>query len=137
MISNSTAWGKSISIISFSLIICCCSSFAKKKKPYLAEPSKRDTETILGIQIYLDENNLGSKIDGQMGQFTRKAVAHYNFSKGISYDNYYEVIQSSKANITEPFTTYTIEDKDFTYIGEVPWSLKSNQKLSICIIAQF
>ena len=130
MISNSTAWGKSISIISFSLIICCCSSFAKKKKPYQPEPSKRDTETILGIQIYLDENNFGpGKIDGQMGQFTRKAVAHYNFSKGITYDNYYEVIQSSKANITELFTTYTIEDKDFTYVGEVSLEPEEQSKI--------
>ena len=130
MISNSTAWGKSISIISFSLIICCCSSFAKKKKPYQPEPSKRDTETILGIQIYLDENNFGpGKIDGQMGQFTRKAVAHYNFSKGISYDNYYEVIQGSKTNITELFTTYTIEDKDFTYVGEVSLEPEEQSKI--------
>ena len=36
-----------------------------------------------------------------MGQFTRKAVAHYNYSKGIDYNNYYKAINSlSKASNT-------------------------------------
>lgn len=94
--------------------------FSKKKTGYLAEPLKKDTETILRIQIFLDEKMFGpGKIDGQMGQFTRKAVAHYNFGHNLKYDNYYKVINESKAAINELFTSYTIKEEDFNFVGEV------------------
>jgi len=86
----------------------------------LPEPSKKDTEIILRIQIFLDGKMFGpGKIDGQMGQFTRKAVAHYNFGYDLKYDNYYKVINESNAAIDELFTTYTIKEKDFNFVGEV------------------
>ena len=94
--------------------------FSKKAIGYLPEPSKKDTETILRIQIFLDEKMFGpGKIDGQMGQFTRKAVAHYNFGYNLKYDNYYKVINQSNAVIDKLFTTYTIKEEDFNFVGEV------------------
>ncbi|MDG1854134.1 MAG: L,D-transpeptidase [Verrucomicrobiales bacterium] len=94
--------------------------FSKKKIGYLPEPSKKNTEIILRIQIFLDGKMFGpGKIDGQMGQFTRKAVAHYNFGYDLKYDNYYKVINESNAAIDELFTTYTIKEKDFNFVGEV------------------
>ena len=65
----------------------------------MPEPEKGDTETILRLQIHLDESNFGpGKLDGAIGQFTRKAVAHYNFQHGLAHDNYYKVITDSKAH---------------------------------------
>ena len=88
---------KSLLII-FGIIYLAPNGFSKKAIGYLPEPSKKDTETILRIQIFLDEKMFGpGKIDGQMGQFTRKAVAHYNFGYNLKYDNYYKVINESNA----------------------------------------
>ncbi len=42
-------------------------------------PDKADIESITRVQIFLDENRFGpGKIDGRLGQFTEKALAHYN-----------------------------------------------------------
>lgn len=110
---------KSLLII-FGIIYLAPTGFGKKAIGYLPEPSKKDTETILRIQIFLDEKMFGpGKIDGQMGQFTRKAVAHYNFGYDLKYDNYYKVINESNAVIDELFTTYTIKEEDFNFVGEV------------------
>ena len=94
--------------------------FSKKKIGHLPEPSKKDTETILRIQIFLDEKMYGpGKIDGRMGQFTRNAVAHYNFGYDLQYDNYYKVINESNAVVDQLFTTYTIKEEDYKFVGEV------------------
>ena len=94
--------------------------FSKKAIGYLPEPSKKNAETILRIQIFLDGKMFGpGKIDGRMGQFTRKAVAHYNFGYDLKYDNYYKVINESNAVIDELFTTYTIKEEDLNFVGEV------------------
>ena len=94
--------------------------FSKKKIGHLPEPSKKDTETILRIQIFLDGKMYGpGKIDGRMGQFTRKAVAHYNFGYDLQYDNYYKVINESNAAVDQLFTTYTIKEEDYKFVGEV------------------
>ncbi|MBT7981501.1 MAG: L,D-transpeptidase family protein [Akkermansiaceae bacterium] len=110
---------KSLLII-LGIIYLAPHGFSKKKIGYLPEPSKKNTEIILRIQIFLDGKMFGpGKIDGQMGQFTRKAVAHYNFGYDLKYDNYYKVINESNAAIDELFTTYTIKEKDFNFVGEV------------------
>jgi len=94
--------------------------FSKNKIGYLSEPSKKNAETILRIQIFLDGKMFGpGKIDGRMGQFTRKAVAHYNFGYDLKYDNYYKVINESNATIEELFTTYAIKEEDLNFVGEV------------------
>ena len=116
MLTNPTFRG----IISLVLISFSTLGYAKKKEFYLEAPSKKDTETILRLQIFLDESNFGpGKIDGQMGQFTRKAVAHYNYSKGIEYNNYYKVINESENQIKDLYATYAIKEQDLTYIGEL------------------
>ncbi|MAB60899.1 MAG: murein L,D-transpeptidase [Verrucomicrobiales bacterium] len=126
MITNPTIRGLiSLALISFSTL-----GYAKKKEFYLAEPSKKDTETILRLQIFLDESNFGpGKIDGQMGQFTKKAVAHYNYSKGIDYNNYYKVINESKNQIKDLYVTYSIKEQDLTYIGEVSLEPEEQSKI--------
>jgi len=126
LITNPTIRG----IISLALISFSTLGYAKKKEVYLAEPSKKDTETILRLQIFLDESNFGpGKIDGRMGQFTKKAVAHYNYSKGIDYNNYYKVINESKNQIKDLYVTYSIKEQDLTYIGEVSLEPEEQSKI--------
>lgn len=110
---------KSLLII-FGIIYLAPNGFSKKAIGYLPEPSKKNAETILRIQIFLDGKMFGpGKIDGRMGQFTRKAVAHYNFGYDLKYDNYYKVINESNATIEELFTTYAIKEEDLNFVGEV------------------
>jgi lipoprotein-anchoring transpeptidase ErfK/SrfK len=126
LITNPTIRG----IISLALISFSTLGYAKKKEVYLAEPSKKDTETILRLQIFLDESNFGpGKIDGRMGQFTKKAVAHYNYSKGIDYNNYYKVINESKNQIKDLYVTYSIKEQDLTFIGEVSLEPEEQSKI--------
>lgn len=126
MITNPTIRG----IISLALIIFSTLGYAKKKEFYLDEPSKKDTETILRLQIFLDESNFGpGKIDGEMGQFTRKAVAHYNYSKGIDYNNYYKAINESENQIKDLYVTYSIKEQDLTYIGELSLEPEEQSKI--------
>ena len=59
-----------------------------KKWRHVAEPATEEINTIVRAQIFLDENNFGpGKIDGQLGQFTRIALAHYNHVHGLAPDN--------------------------------------------------
>ena len=126
MITNPTIRG----VISLALIIFSTVGYAKKKEFYLEEPSKKDTETILRLQIFLDESNFGpGKIDGEMGQFTRKAVAHYNYSKGIDYNNYYKAINESENQIKDLYVTYSIKEQDLTYIGELSLEPEEQSKI--------
>ena len=126
MITNPTIRG----VISLALIIFSTLGYAKKKDFYLDEPSKKDTETILRLQIFLDESNFGpGKIDGEMGQFTRKAVAHYNYSKGIDYNNYYKAINESENQIKDLYVTYSIKEQDLTYIGELSLEPEEQSKI--------
>jgi len=57
----------------------------KPKTPAFApEPAPDEVDTIVRVQIYLDGQLFGpGKIDGSLGQFTRKAIAHYNTRRGI------------------------------------------------------
>ena len=126
MITNPTIRG----VISLALIIFSTLGYAKKKEFYLDEPSKKDTETILRLQIFLDESNFGpGKIDGEMGQFTRKAVAHYNYSEGIDYNNYYKAINESENQIKDLYVTYSIKKQDLTFIGELSLEPEEQSKI--------
>jgi len=126
LITNPTIRG----VISLALIIFSTLGYAKKKEFYLDEPSKKDTETILRLQIFLDESNFGpGKIDGEMGQFTRKAVAHYNYSEGIDYNNYYKAINESENQIKDLYVTYSIKEQDLTYIGELSLEPEEQSKI--------
>ena len=112
---------KSLLII-FGIIYLAPNGFSKKAIGYLPEPSKKDTETILRIQIFLDEKMFGpGKIDGQMGQFTRKAVAHYNVLFGLKYNNFSRVLSESRALIKQNYTTYTVSEGDFKFVGNIPF----------------
>ena len=91
-----------------------------KKKPTPA-PKKNDQATITRVQIFLDENMFGpGKIDGRLGQFTTKALAHYNYSIGENAKDWGPVIKKSKEAVKTPFTNYTVREEDFEFIGDLP-----------------
>jgi len=95
---------------------------SKDKRKFVSEPGKSETETIIRLQIFLDEQAFGpGKIDGMMGQFTRKAVAHYNFLSGLEYNNFSKAISESITSIKENYTTYTVSEENFKFVADVPF----------------
>ena len=94
-----------------------------KKKP-LPAPAEDDLATITRVQIFLDEKQFGpGKIDGRLGQFTEKALAHYNYSIGKDADDWGPALRHSRKAITTVFTNYTIKEEDFGFIGELPFDI--------------
>ncbi len=101
-----------------------------KTRKFLPEPDKAETETIIRLQILLDGKQFGpGKIDGAIGQFTRKAVAHYNVLFGLEHDNYYQVITQSEAEVAELYTTYTVTEGDFKFIANIPYKPAEQEKV--------
>ena len=88
----------------------------KKSTPAL---DKDDTLNITRVQIFLDENFFGpGKIDGRLGQFTTKALAHYNYSIGVDPKDWGPVLKKAKKAIEIPYTNYLVKDDDFGFIGD-------------------
>ena len=96
----------------------------------MAEPEKGKTEIIVRLQIYLDEQMFGpGKIDGAIGQFTRKAVAHYNYLHSLEYDNYHRVIVESEKKVKKLYTEYTFKEGDFGFIAPIPFKPAEQAKV--------
>jgi lipoprotein-anchoring transpeptidase ErfK/SrfK len=90
-----------------------------KEIPFAPEPLKTDTQTITRVQIYLDSQLFSpGKIDGGLGEFTRKAVTIYNVQRGIvpPKDNWGPVIAHSASAIDPVFIAYSIQARDFEFI---------------------
>ncbi|MEM7147319.1 MAG: L,D-transpeptidase [Verrucomicrobiota bacterium] len=90
-----------------------------KPIPFAPEPLKSDTPTITRVQIYLDSQLLGpGKIDGGLGEFTRKAVTLYNVQRGITppRDNWGPILAHSADAVPYPFAPYVIESRNFDFI---------------------
>jgi len=99
------------------------------KKRETPEPDKDDLATITRLQIFLDENNFGpGKIDGQLGEFTSKALAHYNYSIGEGAKDWGPALKKSKKAVTTPFTNYTLKEEDFGFIGALPFKIPEQAK---------
>ena len=85
------------------------------------------------LQIFLDNANFGpGKIDGQQGEFTKKALALYRQSKDLpaSAPEKSNAKPNPKApadtsgldlsSIEPVFTTYTVTEADVSNVGELP-----------------
>ena len=80
-------------------------------------PDKSEVETIVRVQIYLDEHQHGpGYIDGRIGEFGKKAASVYNQIRGIPVGNWYSLIEAATKSITEPYTTYTIQEGDVQFL---------------------
>ncbi len=104
------------------------SGFAGLFQRTAAEP--QDTETIVLVQIYLDELLLGpGKIDGKMGQFTKIAARHYNQRWRQDPANWYKLLREAKRNVDGSYTSYTVRQRDFGYVGSLPTDPAEQEKL--------
>lgn len=84
---------------------------------YAPIPDKADIETIIRIQIYLDENRHGpGYLDGRLGEFGKKAASVYNQIRGIPIGNWYSLIEASSKAVPNPYTTYTIQESDLKFV---------------------
>ncbi len=105
---------------------------ADKQGNYAPIPdNKTDTDTIVRIQIHLDQNNHGpGYIDGKLGEFGKKAASVYNQVRGIPVGNWYPLIKASAKTVPQPYTTYKITAGDFRFvIPVVPSKPKDQVKL--------
>ena len=86
--------------------------------PMVALPNY-DMETSTRLQIFLDNNNFGpGKIDGEMGEFFRKALLAYKAANGLPMTGAVDPVML--AEVPEVFTTYTIRPEDEKLVGNTP-----------------
>jgi Uncharacterized protein conserved in bacteria len=100
---------------------------AEGGKPLIALPNF-DEVTATRLQIFLDNNDFGpGKIDGQMGEFFRKALVHYKRSHRMRETGV--VDQWLLDQVPEPFTTYTIPPEAENFIG--PTATKPSEQAKL------
>lgn len=128
MIFVPSKWSRLLAV-ALTTVVCLSSAIPSadanllKKKPKPA-PDKDDTANITRVQIFLDENNFGpGKIDGRLGQFTTKALAHYNYSIDVDPKDWGPVLKKANEAVKTPYTNYTIKDDDFGFIGDLPFKI--------------
>lgn len=116
------------------LLSVCLTGFAAGAAS--KKPSHKQMEENTRLQIFLDNANFGpGKIDGQQGEFTRKAVALFKQSKGQTNS----VRQKTKPAIdttgldfrsVEPvFISYTVTADDVANVGELPSGPEAQSKV--------
>ncbi len=75
-----------------------------------------DEETSTRLQIFLDNHNFGpGKIDGQMGEFFRKALLAYKRANGMPTSG--AVDAALLAEVPAPFTTWVIPPEAENFVG--------------------
>lgn len=104
-----------------------------------AKPTKTDPKQIeeyTRLQIFLDNANFGpGKIDGHQGEFTRKAVALFKQSKGLTDatpPNPKAPIDTTGLDLSsvEPvFMSYTVTADDLANVGELPSGPEAQSKV--------
>jgi lipoprotein-anchoring transpeptidase ErfK/SrfK len=130
-----------IALLSLSLV---ASASAEKPKllPLMSAPPKAekvapeavvalpnyDEVTATRLQIFLDNNDFGpGKIDGQMGEFFRKALLAYKRAHLMPLRG--TVDQWLLDQVPEPFTTFTIPPEAENFVGPVSSKPSEQAKL--------
>ena len=87
--------------------------------PITPEPAKGDTDAHVRVQIFLDERRFGpGKIDGQIGEFTRKAALAYNEVNGIEpLEDWGPLLEAAEKSVPEIYATYTVRKEDLRYVS--------------------
>jgi lipoprotein-anchoring transpeptidase ErfK/SrfK len=95
--------------------------------PMVALPNYNE-ETSVRLQIFLDNHNFGpGKIDGQMGEFFRKALLAYKRANGMPTNG--SVDQSLLAEVPDAYTTWVIPPEADNFIGETSSKPSEQAKL--------
>lgn len=101
-----------------------------------AEPTQKvlvalppyDELTATRLQIFLDNNDFGpGKIDGQMGEFFRKALVYYKRSHRMRETGV--VDQWLLDQVPEPYTGYTIPPEALNFVG--PTATKPSEQAKL------
>ena len=92
--------------------------------------SQHDVTTQL--QIFLDQQLFGpGKIDGRPGEFVTKALNRYQRAHGLPETG--KLDENIPLDSVFPvYTTYTIEERDLKFVGEVPRSQRNRQRRNTC-----
>jgi len=128
-------------LVFLSIVFVFCSGFfggLTSKYRSLSVPAENDLETILRVQIFLDNNNFGpGRVDGQLGQFTHQAVALYNSGyqhadgSAVNPRNWFYVIRDSKQHVPSLYATYTIGEGDRKKLNkDLPYEPEEQEKFS-------
>ena len=84
---------------------------------YAPQPDETEVDTIVRVQIYLDEHLHGpGYIDGRIGEFGKKAASVYNQIRGIPVGNWHDLIETATKAVPNPYTTYTVQEGDLKFI---------------------
>jgi lipoprotein-anchoring transpeptidase ErfK/SrfK len=87
-----------------------------------------DEETATRLQIFLDNVDFGpGKIDGQMGEFFRKALISFKHAHALPKTGAVDQWMLDQVPVT--FTTYTIKGDDLAFVGELPADHAEQAKL--------
>jgi lipoprotein-anchoring transpeptidase ErfK/SrfK len=84
-----------------------------------------DKETILRVQIYLDQALFGpGKIDGALGEFSYKAVVNWNYAHGYRDAALYDwapVIREAEACVPVPLASHKVREELYDFVNpELP-----------------
>ena len=90
-----------------------------------------DQETITRLQIFLDEHSFGpGKIDGRWGEFIGKALKRFQAASGRQPSGQIDpALQQELEKISTVYTTYTVTEPDFHWVGKVPAKPAEKAKL--------
>ena len=95
------------------------SSFAAEGKDNIGHHVPTDKDTALRVQIFLDQEMFApGKIDGDLGEFSYKAVVNWNYAHGKSdlYD-WEAVVKNAKSKVPVAQASYTIRAELQAYIN--------------------
>lgn len=99
----------------------------KGPKVMVALPNYNE-EQVTKLQIFLDNNDFGpGKIDGQMGEFFRKALLHYKKAHGMPENG--AVDSWLLDQVPETFTNWTIPPEAMNFVGPVSNKPAEQEKL--------
>jgi lipoprotein-anchoring transpeptidase ErfK/SrfK len=90
-----------------------------------------DQETITRLQIFLDEHSFGpGKIDGRWGDFIGKTLKRFQAANGRPSSGQIDpALQQDLERISPVYTTYTLTEPDFHWVGKVPANPADKAKL--------
>ncbi len=101
-----------------ALLLASPSAWAVIPDPLPADPEP--VEDILRLQIFLDTQLFGpGKVDGRPGEFTTKALKHYQHAQGLP-ETELAVHTLDLGSVPEVYTTYTIRPEDLKFVGDLP-----------------
>jgi lipoprotein-anchoring transpeptidase ErfK/SrfK len=122
--------------IDFHSVFACALLMAIAAPAASPKPNREQIEQNTRLQIFLDNANFGpGKIDGQQGEFTKKALALYRQSKDLpaaEQPNPKAPLDTSGLDLSgiEPvFTTYTVTAEDLANVGELPSGPEAQSKV--------